>query len=93
MNQLKNIHQSFCFTMGLYGITRSIRADKQQPSKSNITIANNAFINSIVYAYPVINIIPLYKLYKRIEIEKKQLDKHDNSMFYREFSGHCFDTY
>lgn len=103
MNTSYKLITTFNFGFGIYGATRSIRADKENIANhnfnnniipNNLTILGNAFVNTFMYSYPIINFIPLYKLYNRIQIQQNNLDKNNSelSMYYKEFSGHCFDT-
>jgi hypothetical protein len=46
-----------------------------------------------MYTAPGINLFPLYRLFNRIEIDYKNLDKEKHSENYRELVGKCYDTY
>jgi hypothetical protein len=78
--------------MGLWGVSRSLRADSD--NNSNISKFKNAATNGLLYTIPLIQILPLYKLKKRIEFQNNnQLSIQLSSLpIYKEFLGYCFDT-
>lgn len=83
----------FCSTMSVYGFSRGYRAhlinDKELLTSDKIA---NATINSLLYAVPIVNIVPIIKLINRLEIEHKRLHKDDYKSSYSEFVGNCMDT-
>lgn len=83
----------FCSTMSVYGFTRGYRVqefcNKELLTSDKIT---NATINSLLYAVPIVNIVPIIKLINRLEIEHKRLQKDDYKSSYSEFVGNCMDT-
>lgn len=94
MNPLIKSYGTFCIGMGVYGISRNIRADNSRNELvSKHQIVCNALANSFAYSYPFINTIPLFQLYNRIQIQKQGLNKYNYPVYYKEFSGYCFDTY
>lgn len=90
MNGLSKIHFGFCSTMGIYGLSRGIRSDNEN---NKIIKFKNVLTNGILYSCPIVNIIPTYKLYNRIYLEKNNVLKKDYINQYKEYSGYCFDTY
>lgn len=101
MNTLKNYYSTFCVTFGMYGIHRNLRADSEEPL--SIRKLNHSLANGFTYGFPITQIVPTYKLIKRLEIENyfkqkykstHELDtlKINNRVFYKEVSGFCFDT-
>jgi hypothetical protein len=79
--------------MGIWGVSRSLRADADNNS-SNISKFKNAASNGLLYTIPVIQLLPLYKFKKRLEFQyNNQLSIQLSTLpIYREFSGYCFDT-
>jgi len=81
----------FCSTMSVYGFTRGYRVQYNKELLTSDKIAN-ATINSLLYAVPIVNIVPIIKLINRLEIEHKRLHKDDYKSSYSEFVGNCMDT-
>lgn len=96
---------TFNFTFGAYGFTRGFRTNNDQSFIRSITqdtsqrkmlLSERVFegsINSIIYFSPFWNLYPLYRLFNRLEISIRGLNKDDYISYYKEpLSGYCFDT-
>lgn len=77
------------FGMGVYGFSREYRANQSDLTSNKFFCG---LFNGILYAAPVLNIFPILRLFNRLEIEYKQLDKDKYKYEYTEITGECNDT-
>lgn len=92
---LNNAFWTFHIGMGLYGFTRGLRS-KYDTTPRKLLLSDRligSIANSIMYFAPGWNLYYLSRLFNRIEIRLRGLNKEDYKTNYEEpFSGHCFHT-
>lgn len=86
---------TFNISMGIYGFTRGLRS-KYDTSPRKVLLSERllgSLANSVIYFAPFWNLSYLYRLFNRIEIRLRGLNKEDYKKNYEEpFSGYCFHT-
>ena len=86
---------AFNFTLGAYGFTRGLRSNYDtSPRKLLVSERlSGSIVNSCMYFAPFFNVYHIYRLFNRIEIRARGLNKEDYKDQYLEpFSGYCFHT-
>lgn len=96
----KNIFRSFLVlntSFGIYGFSRGYRAESIVRDDSYIDLTSykltKGFFNSLMYMVPPWNVYYITKLFNRIEIDMKGLDKNMYKSEYEEIVGECNSTY
>lgn len=82
----------FYGTMGIYGFYRGVNVE----SKEKIPLFTDQIIrgifNGIIYANPITNLMPMYRLVNRLEIKVRGLDKTLYKENYEEIVGTYMKT-
>jgi hypothetical protein len=88
----------FCSSMGVYGVSRGYRAQNKYNTETTETETltsekiTKSIFNGFFYAIPVANIVPIIRLFNRLEIDYKGLNPNDYKDNYREYVGNCEDV-
>lgn len=83
-------------SLGIYGFSRGYRSgSKYEPNHEKLTSHKilGGTINSIFYMIPPWNLYYVTKLFNRMEIEYKNLDKGLYKSEYEDITGECKDTF
>lgn len=85
----------FHIGMGIYGFTRGFRSEYEKSPRKILFSERivGSVANSCMYFTPIWNLHHLYRLFNRVEILIRGLDKEEYKINYEEpFSGNCFHT-
>ena len=93
MNQLRKSLYTLYFSFGIYGFSREFRSVKNDyPNRLYTDKFFCSTINGIMYLIPPYNIYYLAKLFNRLEIQNKSLNKLDYRDQYTEVFGNKCDS-
>ena len=86
MLMFDTLYKNFSLGMALYGFSRGFRSNYKNEKRKILTSERiiNSCINSSIYVLPFFNLYQLYKLFNRIEVDARQLDKESYKELYQE---------